>query len=266
MRLLQNKKYMALYFLAIFTISAFFYSYATASVNYYPTNGWQISAPEEQGMHSKILLTMMEEIKNNGYNIQSVSIVRNGYLVLDSCLYPFKNDQKHEMYSATKSVTSALIGLAIDKGYIKDVHQTITQLFPNKKISNLDDLKRSLTLKDLLMMASGLDCNDGSANKWAGTKAMRKSNDWTQYMLNLPMAQPPGEHFHYCNGASHLLSAIIHESTGMQTLKSCDIILSIGVLTRFPIPSIKVQVRATKTTRRLKRSFQTKPSQRSKRS
>ena len=46
-----------------------------------------------------------------------------------------------------------------------------------------------MTLKDLLVMASGLDCNYGSVNKLAGTIAMRKSNDWTQYNLNLPMAQ-----------------------------------------------------------------------------
>jgi len=131
---------------------------------------------------------------------------------------PFKDGQKHDMYSVTKSVTSALIGIAIDKGYIKDVNQTITELFPNKNISNLDELKKTLTLKDLLMMASGLNCNDASANRWAGTIAMKKSKDWTQYTLNLPMAQAPGEYFHYCNGVSHLLSAIIQESSGMQTI------------------------------------------------
>ncbi len=219
MKLLQPSKYMALYILSIFIISAFFYSYAPASVTHYPTNGWQISAPEAQGMHSKPILDMMEAIKKKGYNIQSVSIVRNGYLVLDAYNYPFKDGQKHEMYSVTKSVTSALIGIAIDKGYIKDVTQTISELFPDKKISNLDELKRSLTLKDLLMMASGLDCNDASANRWAGTIAMLKSNDWTQYTLNLPMAQRPGEYFHYCNGVSHLLSAIIQKSSGMKTIE-----------------------------------------------
>lgn len=165
-----------------------------------------------------MLLAMMKEVETKGYNIQSVTIVRNGRIVLDAYIYPFEKGKNHEMYSATKSVTSALIGIAIDKGYIKDVNQTITQLFPAKKISNLDELKKSLTLKDLLMMASGLDCNDGSANQWAGTVAMRKSNDWTQYTLNLPMAEAPGGHFHYCNGVSHLLSAIIHNSTGMQPL------------------------------------------------
>jgi CubicO group peptidase (beta-lactamase class C family) len=140
---------------------------------------------------------MMTAIKKKGYTIQNVSIIRNGYLVLDAYIYPFKDGQKHGTYSVTKSVISALIGIAIDKGYIKNVNQTITELFPNKKIANLDELKRSLTLKDLLIMASGFDCNDASANRWAGTIAMTKSSDWTQYTLNLPMAQTPGEYFHY---------------------------------------------------------------------
>ena len=218
MQLPQSKKKIALYFLPIFAILAFFYSYVAALVKYYPTDQWQYSAPEAQGMTSTSLLEMMEDIKKNRYNIQSITIVRNGYLVLDAYINFFEEGQKHETYSVTKSVTSALIGIAIDKGYIKDVNQTITQLFPNKKIDNLDKLKRLMTLKDLLMMTSGLDCNYGSVNKWAGTITMRKSNDWTQYNLNLPMAQTPGEYFNYCNGVSHLLSAIIHESTHMQTL------------------------------------------------
>ena len=218
MKLNQKKKYTNNFFLASFVIISFFYSYATASVNPYPTDKWQISTPETQGLHSKLLLEMMTHIKKNGYNIQSVTIVRNGYLVLDAYMHPFNDSQKHEIFSVTKSVTSSLIGIAIDKGYIKDVDQTITELFPNRKIANLDNLKKLISLKDLLMMASGLDCNDATANKWAGTIAMKKSNDWTQYTLDLPMAQTPGKFFHYCNGVSHLLSAILHESTGMNTI------------------------------------------------
>jgi CubicO group peptidase (beta-lactamase class C family) len=226
MKFNQQKKHIAYYIFAGFVAILFSHSHATASVKANatasvtasPTEAWPISAPEAQGLHSKSLFEMMMHIRKNGYNIQSVTIVRNGYLVLDAYVYPFKDGQKHEMHSATKSVTATLIGIAIDKGYIKDVDQTITVLFPNRKIANLDHLKRSISLKDLLMMASGLDCNDASANKWAGTIAMKRSKDWTQYTLNLPMAQNPGEYFHYCNGVSHLLSAIIHESTGMKTI------------------------------------------------
>ncbi len=218
MRLRQRKKSISIFLLVIFSFLALVQSAASSSDIEFPTSEWHVSAPEEQGMQSKTLLDMMAVIKDKKYNFHSVTIVRNGSLVLDSYLYPFENDKKHKMFSATKSVTSALIGIAMDKGYIKDIHQTLTQLFPNNENPNLGELKKSLTLKDLLTMTSGFDCNDGSANQWAGTIAMRKTNDWTQYTLNLPMARKPGETFHYCNGVSHLLSAIIHESTGIQTL------------------------------------------------
>ncbi len=127
--------------LFIFIILAFFYSYVSASVSYYPTNVWQISTPEAQGMHSKPIFEMMTAIKEKGYLIQNVSIVRNGYLVLDAYIYPFKDGQKHETYSVTKSVTAALIGIAIDKGYIKDVNQSITELFPTKSSQILTSVK-----------------------------------------------------------------------------------------------------------------------------
>jgi len=192
--------------------------YPSESNTTYPTNSWRVSSPEAQGMQSKTLLKMMEDIKDKKYNIHSITIVRNGDLVLDAYLYPFKYGDKHELHSVTKSVISALIGIAIDKGYIKDVHHPITHFFPNTNISHLDDLKRSMTLKDLLIMASGLDCKDGSANEWAATLEMQKTDDWTQYALNLPMAHKPGEYYQYCNAVSHLLSAIINESTGMPTL------------------------------------------------
>jgi len=218
MRLYLGKKTVAIIFFAVILLFSLSRSNLSASGSNYPTNEWHVSTPEEQGMQSKTLLKMMKAIKDEKYNIHSVTIVRNGDLVLDAYLYPFKNGEKHELHSVTKNVISALIGIAIDKGYIKDVHQPITNLFPDTNISHLDDLKRSMSLKDLLIMASGLDCKDGSANEWATTLEMRKTDDWTQYALNLPMAHKPGEYYQYCNAASHLLSAIINESTGMPTL------------------------------------------------
>jgi CubicO group peptidase (beta-lactamase class C family) len=218
MKLLQNKKYIALYILAIFITLVFFYSYATASVNTYPTKGWQISSPEEQGIRSQKLAEMMEHIKKNSYNIDSILIVRNGYVVFDAYFYPYSKGQKHIIHSCTKSIMSALIGIAIDKGYIQNVDQPITDFFPNKEIANMDDLKKSITLEDLLMMASGLKCRDSYLYRWVGLTEMRNSSDWAQYVLNLPMSEAPGEKFEYCNGVSFLLSAIIQNTTKMKTL------------------------------------------------
>jgi len=75
MKLLQNKKFIALYTFVIFIIIVFFYLYATASVNIYPTQGWQVSVAEEQGMQSQMLADMMEHIKKNNFSIDSIIFV-----------------------------------------------------------------------------------------------------------------------------------------------------------------------------------------------
>ena len=219
MKLLQNKKTIALYILSVILILVFFYSYSTASVNTYPTEGWQISTPEEQGMQSQVLAEMMEHIKNNSYQIDSILIIRNGYMVLDAYFWPYSKGQKHIIHSCTKSIMSALIGIAIDKSHIQNVDQPITDFFPDKAFANMDDLKKSIKLENLLMMASGLKCRDSYLYRWAGLFEMRGSTDWAQYVLDLPMAEPPGEKFEYCNGVSYLLSVIVQNTTKMKTLE-----------------------------------------------
>ena len=142
MKFSLSKKSTSICSLAILLFFALVQSNASESDTKYSTNEWHVSTPEEQGMQSKTLLQMMEAIKDQKYNIHSVTIVRNGCLVLDSYIYPFRYGKRHEMHSATKSVTSALIGIAIDQGYIENVNLPVTQFFPGKKISHLDDLKR----------------------------------------------------------------------------------------------------------------------------
>ena len=89
MKFLQDKNPIALYIRPIFIILVFVYSYAIASVNTYPTQGWKISIPEMQGMHSQTLTEVMEQIEKNNLKIDSLLIVRNGYLVFDAYFYQF---------------------------------------------------------------------------------------------------------------------------------------------------------------------------------
>jgi len=152
-----------------------------------------------------------------GYNIDNISIIRNGYMVLDAYFYPFSKGQRHIIRSCTKSIMSILIGIAIDRGYIKSVDQPIVELLPHNIIDSLGDNKRSITLEHLLIMASGLDCRDSHHYNWKGLFEMRRSGDWGQHVLNLPMVGPPGSKYEYCNGLSHLLSVIINTTTKMKT-------------------------------------------------
>lgn len=219
MQILPHKKSLRPFiFFSIFLISTFLHACATISGQTYPSTGWQFSTPEEQGMRSSMLAEMITDIKTNGYRIDSVSIIRNGQMVLDAYFWPFAKDERHIIHSCTKSVMSALIGIAIDKGYIKSVKQPITDFFQDRTIALLDNRKKEITLENLLTMTTGLDCRDSYLYDWKGLFAMRYSPDWAQYVLDLPMVTEPGAEFEYCNGASYLLSDIIQNTTGMKTL------------------------------------------------
>ncbi len=196
---------------------AFIFFLSNSSVfasDYWPKDKWRTATPESQGMSSGILADMMDILWRKNLEIDSILIVRNGYVVLDTYHFPKVPDFKHNIFSCTKSISSALIGIAIDKGYIKSVDQPLLDFFPEKIPKNPDKRKQLITLKDVLQMATGLKCRDSYRYQWKGIKEMRWSEDWVQYMVDLPLVESPGTRFEYCNGASFLLTAIIEKTTG----------------------------------------------------
>jgi CubicO group peptidase (beta-lactamase class C family) len=187
----------------------------------WPTQGWPTSTPEQQGMDSAQLVQMLDAVAAKKLNIHSILIIRHGYLVAEVHYGSTSPTVKHELYSATKSFTSALIGIAIQKGFIDGVNRSVLDFFTDRLVANLDDRKKAITLEHLLTMSSGLDWPEsGKAytttdNPYVG---MMRSPDWVQFALDRPMAEQPGAVFNYNSGGSHLLSAIIQETTGIGTL------------------------------------------------
>jgi CubicO group peptidase (beta-lactamase class C family) len=159
----------------------------------------------------------METIREQEYAIDSVTIIRHGNLVADATVYPFEADTKHVIHSCTKSIVSALIGIAIEQGHIDGIDQPVVELLPGRNVAETDGGKEMLTLEHLLTMSTGLACRDSYLYSWAGLNEMRQSEDWVQFMLDLPLVHAPGTYFEYCNGASFLLSAILQDATGMSS-------------------------------------------------
>jgi CubicO group peptidase (beta-lactamase class C family) len=184
-----------------------------ASPLYWPTTEWRTSTPEEQGVDSVQLLRALEHIDQDSINIRSMTVIRNGYIVLEAYYQPWNADHMYPVFSVTKSVTGMLVGIAIEEGAIKDIKQPVLSFFPDRTIKNLDANKKAITVEDLVSMQPGLDCADDKLN-WA----MEASEDWVQFVLDLPMATPPGENLVYCTAGTHLLSAILTEATGMSTI------------------------------------------------
>lgn len=216
----MKKKILRLFIVILsFAIWCIFGLAADGIPDYWPTKGWRSASPESQGMDSNLLQNMLDKIWKEDLDIDSVLVVRNGYVVLDAYNYAGDSDRKHNIYSCTKSVMSALIGIAIDKGYIKDLNQPVLDFFPKHVAKNLGADKKAMTLENILTMTTGLQCRDSYLYNWGGLQQLRWSEDWVQFMIDLPMVEVPGTHFEYCNGASFLLSAILQEQTGMSALK-----------------------------------------------
>jgi CubicO group peptidase (beta-lactamase class C family) len=180
--------------------------------NVWPTEVWIASTPEEQGMDSGKLLEMLNTIEKQHIRLHSLLIIRNGYLVLEAYGEPYGPDNVHAVESNTKSVIASLIGIALDQGKIRSTDQRVLELLPNQTVDLSDDRKKDIRLKDLLSMTPGLDCQDQTPP----ALGMYDSQDWDQYLLELPMTAEPGKEWIYCSGAAHLLSAILAQSTGMQ--------------------------------------------------
>ncbi len=182
---------------------------------------WPTATPEEEGLDSKALADLLESIRAQGDPVDSVLIVRDGRLVLDACVYPFRDGLRHAIHSGTKSVISMLLGIANGDGTLPDIERPVLDFFPGRSVAHLDDRKRAMRLKHLLTMSSGLDWEEDIPYWRPQNSATRiaKSPDPVQSFLDTPMSVDPGTRFNYNSGGSHLLSAILQKATGESALE-----------------------------------------------
>jgi CubicO group peptidase (beta-lactamase class C family) len=181
---------------------------------YWPTSGWRASTPEMQGMDSAKLLIADEFIHNRLPDAFSLLVVKNGYLVFEK-YYSWGSPEKYAVvHSVTKSVTSALIGIALNKGYLNSVDQKLIEFFPEYITDELDPRKKEISLKHLLTMSAGFRWDD----RGASMRNWYTSSDWLKFAIQLPQENNPGDVFNYNSSISHLLSIILSKSTKTSTL------------------------------------------------
>lgn len=185
--------------------------------DYWPTQGWQETTPEEQGFDSAKLAEGLQAIQDRDINIDSLLAIRDGKVLVEAYFYPYDGSTVHDMASVTKSVMTTLIAIAAGQGKL-DLEQPVVTFFPDRTIANLDERKERITVRHLTGMVNGLksDCLAGDGPTIA---AMMSQPDWVQAALDREMVQEPGSSFCYDSPGMHLLSAILQEATGMTALE-----------------------------------------------
>ena len=144
--------------------------------------------------------------------LHSLLISYHGELVFEEYYNGTDPRRPANMKSASKSVISALVGIAIDKGYIDSVSVPIAEILPEYFSDEANAAKQQITIENLLTMQSGLET---TSNRNYGRWVM--SDDWIEFAINQPLVAKPGTRMLYSTGSTHLLSAIITRTSGMGT-------------------------------------------------
>jgi CubicO group peptidase (beta-lactamase class C family) len=187
----------------------------TGKRDYWPTNDWRTVSPDEMGINPDILDEAERAIRVIFKGVNALLIVKNGYLVFEEYYNGFDQHTAHHVASVTKSVTSALIGIAIDKGYIKGVNQKVLDFFPEFVVSGRDVFKKSLNIHHLLTMTAGFKWHWGAHGSEPLFDRLIRSKKWLESTLRLPIKAGTIGTFQYNSALSHLLSGILSRSTKM---------------------------------------------------
>ena len=168
----------------------------------------EASTPAERKIDQEVSSALEARFATPGYRLlRSVLVLADGRTVLEQ-YYPSGQSDYHHAWSVTKSVVSTLIGIAIAQGKLQGVEQTLEELLP-AQARTMPSAVAGTTLEQVLTMTGGFGADPG--------QRPNPVTDWVAEILSEPYSKP-GEGFHYANGGSHLLSAILVQATGMSTL------------------------------------------------
>jgi len=178
---------------------------------------WPVSTPAEQGLDGAALASLVADIRQGDLlpDLHYLAIIRHGRLVLEENFHGWGPGKVHTLQSVSKSVTSALVGIAIARGEFKGVDEKVLDFFPDLKgIANLDERKKAMRLEDILTMRTGTDYSesDPSSPHW---QLNQLTTGWDKFYLDRPMVQAPGTGFQYDSGGVILISAMLKRRTGL---------------------------------------------------
>lgn len=224
-------------------------STGTAQASGWPTSGWPESTPGAEGLDAAALDRLDAEFASgrHGY-VNSMLVIRNGRVVYEK-FYPHEYDAPfaaqpdqqrgpynyydpdwhpyyrrgplHSLQSVSKSVTATLIGIAIGEDRIAGPKVSAAPYFDDYPPADADPRRAAMTLHDLLTMTAGIQWDEDGypyTDPRNSCAAMEASDDWTGYVLGLPMAAAPGSTYVYNSGATVLLDHILFRATGEHAL------------------------------------------------
>lgn len=181
-------------------------------------DGWETALPSEEGLDPRVIADMVRAIVERDLTYtHGVLVARRGKLIVEEYFYGFDRETRHDTRSASKTLASTLVGLAIREGHIEGAASPALRYLPYRYYDNWDRAKARITLRDLLTMSSGLDANDydrGSVASESAYQSQRTRPDWVKVALDAPMIAEPGAQPLYGGANPLILGGVLDAVVG----------------------------------------------------
>ena len=180
------------------------------AVDYTPLPGddWEVSTPAEQGLDPMLVAELYYHAAELE-TLYSLLVIKNSYLIAEDYFNEGSINQKDRMQSVTKSYTSALVGIALEQGYLSSVEQKMMDFFPELADQITDPRKEQITIRHMLQMRAGYPWEESTAELFE----MLYSGFRPSLLVEVPLVRAPGTQFEYSNLTSHLLGIIVARAT-----------------------------------------------------
>jgi CubicO group peptidase (beta-lactamase class C family) len=172
-----------------------------------PADDWHVSTPEDQGLDPTLVARLYHDAAELD-TLYGLVVVKNGYLIAEGYFNEGAVDEMFDRASATKSFTSALVGIALDQGCLSSVDQKMVNFFPEFADEITDPRKEQITIRDLLQMRGGYPDEEYTPPYM---EILFSGDNWHHipHLLDFPLTSDPGTQFQYSNLTSHLLAVIV---------------------------------------------------------
>ncbi len=182
-----------------------------AAVDYTPVSGneWEVSTPEAQDLDPE-LVTELYYNAAQLETIYSLLVFKNGYLVAEDYFNIGSPGLQVNIHSATKSFTSALVGIALEEGCLNSVDQKMMEFFPEYQDEITDPRKNEITIQQLLQMRAGYPWEESSPE----TFELLATGFHTKDFVQVPLVRDPGTDSDYSNLSSHIIGMIVARACG----------------------------------------------------
>jgi len=192
-----------------------------------PADGLAVSPAAAVRLDAVRLASIRQKVEDGTFQrITSVVVAVDGKLVYEGYFNGAERETQHDIRSASKTVTSLLIGQAIARGAIRGVDAKVFDFFPERRsaVKNPDPRKLQVTIEDLLTMSSLLECDDNNEFSSGNEERMYVTEDWLGFFLDLPIKgfapwvtkpkdSPYGRSFSYCTAGVFTLGAVLEKAT-----------------------------------------------------